>query len=76
MATPSSDESVSRRVSLRKKVNLRNYNEGLMDDDLFDEKLDTSLKKKKGKSKEDLQKEANTESMIAFSLGFPIDALL
>ncbi|MCI45860.1 lysine-specific histone demethylase-like protein, partial [Trifolium medium] len=76
MATPSSDESVSRRVSLRKKVNLRNYNEGLIDDDLFDEKLDTSMKKKKGKSKEDLQKEANTESMIAFSLGFPIDALL
>ncbi|CAJ2628556.1 unnamed protein product [Trifolium pratense] len=76
MATPSLDESVSRRASLRKKVNLRNYNEGLIDDDFFDEKLDTSLKKKKGKSKEDLQKEANTESMIAFSLGFPIDALL
>jgi lysine-specific histone demethylase 1 len=47
-----------------------------MDDDLFDEKLDASLKKKKNKSPEDLQKEANTEAMIAFSLGFPINALL
>ncbi|KAK2427779.1 lysine-specific histone demethylase protein [Trifolium repens] len=75
METPSSDGSVS-RYSLRKKVSSRNYNDVLMDDDLFDEKLDASLKKKKNKSPEDLQKEANTEAMIAFSLGFPINALL
>ena len=52
MATPSSsDGSVSRRMSLRKKVNYRSYDEGLIDDDLFDKSLDSGLKKK-GKSKE------------------------
>ncbi|KEH19589.1 putative spermine oxidase transcription regulator Homeodomain-LIKE family [Medicago truncatula] len=75
MATPSSsDGSVSRRMSLRKKVNHRSYDEGLIDDDLFDKSLDSGLKKK-GKSK-DIQKETNTEAMIAFSLGFPMNALL
>ncbi|CAJ2636546.1 unnamed protein product [Trifolium pratense] len=74
MATQSSDGSVS-RYSLRKKVNSRNYIDVLMDDDdIFDDKLDASLKK--NKSQDDLQKEANTESMIAFSLGFPINVLL
>lgn len=70
-----SDGSVQRRISLRKKVNLRSYDEGLMNDELYDKKLEDSLKKK-SKTPEDLEKETRTESMIAFSLGFPIDALL
>ncbi|KAL5061785.1 hypothetical protein RYX36_023522 [Vicia faba] len=74
MENPNPDGSVSRRVSLRKRVNMRSYNEGMLDDELFD-KLDTSLKKKKG-PKYDVNKETDTEAMIAFSLGFPIDALL
>jgi len=74
MASPSSDGSVSRRMSLRKKGNYRSY-EGLLDDhERFDKNLESTLKKK-GKNI-DFQKETNTEAMIAFSLGFPMNALL
>ena len=73
METPSSDGSVSKRP-LRKKANLRNYDENLMDE-LFEKQLGGGLKKR-SKTKEDLDKETETEAMIAISLGFPIDALL
>ncbi|KAJ1395495.1 Winged helix-like DNA-binding domain superfamily [Sesbania bispinosa] len=73
METPPSDGSVLKR-SLRKKANLRSYDEGLMDE-LFEKQLGGGLKKR-SKTKEDLEKETETEAMIAFSLGFPIDALL
>ncbi|XP_027354848.1 lysine-specific histone demethylase 1 homolog 2 isoform X2 [Abrus precatorius] len=73
MEIPSSNGSVLKR-SLRKKVNLRNYDEDLMDE-LFEKQLGGGLKKR-NKTKEDLEKETETEAMIAFSLGFPIDALL
>ncbi|KAK7262722.1 hypothetical protein RJT34_30302 [Clitoria ternatea] len=74
METPSSNGSVVLKRSLRKKVNLRNYDEDLMDE-LFEKQLGGGLKKK-SRTKEDLEKETETEAMIAFSLGFPIDALL
>ncbi|KAH7844426.1 hypothetical protein Vadar_027859 [Vaccinium darrowii] len=73
MGTPGSDGSVLKR-SLRKKVGVRNYNENLMDD-LIDKHLGGSLKKR-NRTREDMEKETETEAMIAFSLGFPIDALL
>ncbi|XP_061367201.1 lysine-specific histone demethylase 1 homolog 2 [Gastrolobium bilobum] len=73
METPSSDGSISKR-SLRKKANLRTYDEDLMDE-MFEKQLGGGLKKR-NRTKEDLEKETETEAMIAFSLGFPIDALL
>ncbi|KAK7405193.1 hypothetical protein VNO78_06392 [Psophocarpus tetragonolobus] len=73
METPSSNGSVLKR-SLRRKVNFRNYDEDLMDD-LFEKQLGGGLKKR-SRTKEDLEKETETEAMIAISLGFPIDALL
>jgi len=62
MATPSSDGSVSRRMSLRKKVNYRSYDFGMIDDGLLDKNMDSTLKKK-GKNK-DIQKETNYEARI------------
>ncbi|XP_020214682.1 lysine-specific histone demethylase 1 homolog 2 [Cajanus cajan] len=73
METPSSNGSVSKR-SLRRKVNLRNYDEDLMDE-LFEKQLGGGLKKR-NRTKEDMEKETEVEAMIAISLGFPIDALL
>ncbi|XP_057729449.1 lysine-specific histone demethylase 1 homolog 2 [Arachis stenosperma] len=73
MQTPCLDGSVAKR-SLRKKANLRSYDENLMDE-IFEKELGSGLKKK-SKTKEALEKETETEAMIAFSLGFPIDALL
>ncbi|XP_024922693.1 lysine-specific histone demethylase 1 homolog 2 isoform X2 [Ziziphus jujuba] len=73
MGTPVSDGSISKR-SLRKKAGLRNYDENLMDE-LIEKHLGGTLKKR-NRTKEDLEKETETEAMIAFSLGFPIDALL
>lgn len=73
METPSSGGSITRRTS-RRKANLRNYDENLMDE-MFEKHLGGSLKKK-SRTKEDIEKETETEAMIAFSLGFPIDALL
>ncbi|KAL6205659.1 hypothetical protein ACLB2K_022914 [Fragaria x ananassa] len=73
MEVPGSDGSTIKR-SLRKKAGLRCYDENLMDD-LIEKHLGGTFKKK-SRSKEDLEKETETEAMIAFSLGFPIDALL
>ncbi|TQD76686.1 hypothetical protein C1H46_037768 [Malus baccata] len=73
METPGSDGSVSKR-SLRKKASLRNYDENLMDD-IIEKHLGGTFKKRKG-TKVDLEKETETEAMIALSLGFPIDELL
>lgn len=75
MKTPVSDGdgSVSKRT-LRKKVGLRNYDENLMDE-LIEGHLGGSFKKR-NRTREALEKETETEAMIAFSLGFPIDALL
>ncbi|PON44601.1 Histone lysine-specific demethylase [Parasponia andersonii] len=73
METPVSDGSVSKR-SLRKKAGLRNYDENLMDE-LIEKHLGGTFKKR-NRTKADLEKETETEAMIAFSLGFPIDALL
>lgn len=73
METPGSDGSAIKR-SLRKKASLRSYDENIMDD-LIEKHLGGTFKKK-NRTKEDLEKETETEAMIAFSLGFPIDALL
>ncbi|TXG67137.1 hypothetical protein EZV62_008412 [Acer yangbiense] len=73
MEIPRSDGSISKR-SLRKKVGQRNYDENLMDD-LIEKHLGGNFKKR-SRTKQDLEKETETEAMIAFSLGFPIDALL
>ncbi|XP_044473727.1 lysine-specific histone demethylase 1 homolog 2-like [Mangifera indica] len=73
METLISDGSVSKRT-LRKKVGPRSYNENLMDELI--EKHIGGISKKKNRTKEDLEKETETEAMIALSLGFPIDALL
>jgi lysine-specific histone demethylase 1 len=73
METPDSGGSVLKR-SLRKKVAMRNYDENLMDE-LIEKHLGGALKKRT-RTREDLEKETETEAMIALSLGFPIDALL
>ncbi|EEF28674.1 Flavin-containing amine oxidase domain-containing protein, putative [Ricinus communis] len=73
METPGQEGSVRKR-SLRKKAGLRNYDENLMDE-LIENHLGGSFKKR-NKTREDLEKETETEAMIAISLGFPIDALL
>ncbi|KAJ6724412.1 FLAVIN MONOAMINE OXIDASE [Salix viminalis] len=73
MDTPERD-SLPRKRSLRKKFGARNYDENLMDE-LIEKHLGGAFKKKK-QTKEDLEKETETEAMIAISLGFPIDALL
>ncbi|XP_021758744.1 lysine-specific histone demethylase 1 homolog 2-like [Chenopodium quinoa] len=73
METPVSDGVVPKR-SLRRKVSTKNYDEKLMDD-LIEEHLGGPLKKR-NRTRDDLEKETETEAMIAISLGFPIDALL
>ncbi|KAA8523842.1 hypothetical protein F0562_010265 [Nyssa sinensis] len=73
METPVSGGSFSKRP-LRKKAVLRNYDENLMDE-FIEKHLGASLRKR-NRTKEELEKETETEAMIAFSLGFPIDALL
>ncbi|CAN1775399.1 Lysine-specific histone demethylase 1 homolog 2 [Linum perenne] len=60
--------------SLRKKASSRNYDENLMDE-MMEKHLGGTFKKR-SRTKEDLEKETETEAMIAISLGFPIDALL
>ncbi|KAL8166198.1 hypothetical protein V2J09_007697 [Rumex salicifolius] len=73
MAEPPSVGSVAKR-SLRRKVSLKNYDENLMDE-LIEKHLGGPLKKR-NRTKEDLEKETETEAMIALSLGFPIETLL
>lgn len=73
METPGSESSIRKR-SLRKKASLRNYNENLMDE-LIEKHLGATSKKR-NRTKEDLEKETETEAMIALSLGFSIDELL
>ncbi|XP_022734993.1 lysine-specific histone demethylase 1 homolog 2-like [Durio zibethinus] len=73
METPVSEGLVSKR-SLRKKAGLKNYDENLMDE--FIEKHLGGSFRKKNRTKEELEKETETEAMMALSLGFPIDALL
>ncbi|XP_010060514.2 lysine-specific histone demethylase 1 homolog 2 [Eucalyptus grandis] len=60
--------------SLRKKAAMKNYNENLID-----EVIDSHLggaSRKRNRTTQDLEKETETEAMMAISLGFPIDALL
>ncbi|KAL2245413.1 lysine-specific histone demethylase 1 homolog 2 [Sesamum indicum] len=71
--TPILDNPGSRRL-LRRKRGSKNYDENLMDE-LIEKHLGGSLKKK-NRTQEDLEKETETEAMIALSLGFPIDELL
>lgn len=68
------DTSGSKR-SLRRKTGSRNYNENLMDA-LIEKHLGAPLRKKKNRTQQDLEKETETEALIALSLGFPIDELL
>ncbi|KAG2317877.1 hypothetical protein Bca52824_020999 [Brassica carinata] len=68
MDTPPSEGSAPRRT-LRKKAVRKNYDENSMD-----EPIETS--KKKFKTKQQLEKETETEALIALSVGFPIDELL
>ncbi|KAK9674438.1 hypothetical protein RND81_12G232500 [Saponaria officinalis] len=72
-STPNSD-GWSRKRSLRKKVSLKNYDEKVMDE-FIEMHLGGPLKKKH-RTMEAIEKETETEAMIALSLGFPIDALL
>jgi len=69
------DRSISNCVSLRKKVNLRSYDEDLMDDELFEKKIDGTLKKN-NKINKDIQKETEIKAMIVLSLSFPIASLV
>ncbi|KAL5547992.1 hypothetical protein UlMin_003223 [Ulmus minor] len=73
METPVSDGSARKR-SLRKKSSVQNYDENLMDE-LIEKHIGGTLKKRK-RTMEDLEKETETEAMIALSVGFPIDCLL
>ncbi|XP_010534911.1 PREDICTED: lysine-specific histone demethylase 1 homolog 2 [Tarenaya hassleriana] len=73
MATPSSEGSAPRRT-LRRKASGKNYDENLMDE-LIEKHLGGSLKKK-FRTRQELEKETETEAMIALSVGFPIDELL
>ncbi|CAH9144655.1 unnamed protein product [Cuscuta epithymum] len=61
-----------RRV--RRKVSVKNYSEHLMDE-LMEGDLG-GLKKKRIRTREQLEKETEVEAMLALSLGFPIDDLL
>ncbi|KAL0362716.1 UNVERIFIED_CONTAM: Lysine-specific histone demethylase 12 [Sesamum calycinum] len=70
--TPILDNPGSKRLLRRK--GLKNYDENLMDE-LIEKHLGGSLRKK-NRTQEDLEKETETEAMIALSLGFPIDELL
>ncbi|XP_059282493.1 lysine-specific histone demethylase 1 homolog 2 [Lycium ferocissimum] len=72
METPDS-RSISKRP-VRKRVASRNYDENLMDE-FIEEHLGGSVRKR-NRTKQDLEKETETEAMIALSLGFPIDDLL
>ncbi|KAK6134514.1 hypothetical protein DH2020_031748 [Rehmannia glutinosa] len=71
--SPVSDNPGFKR-SLRRKRSSRNYDENLMD--VFIDKHLGSSSRKKNRTQEDLEKETETEAMIALSLGFPIDELL
>ncbi|CAN0826468.1 Lysine-specific histone demethylase 1 homolog 2 [Linum grandiflorum] len=73
METPSREGSIPKR-SLRKKAASRNYDENLMDE-MIEKHLGGDFKKR-NRTKENLEKETETEAMLAISLGFPIDALL
>lgn len=65
---------VSKRLSLRRKSGFRNYDENIMDE-FIENHVGRSMRKRR-RTEKDLQKETETEAMIALSLGFPIDALL
>ncbi|CAA7016792.1 unnamed protein product [Microthlaspi erraticum] len=73
MENPSSDGTAPRRT-LRRKASRKNYDENAMDE-LIEEHLGGSLKKK-FRTKQQLEKETETEALIALSVGFPIDELL
>ncbi|KAI4320749.1 hypothetical protein MLD38_034194 [Melastoma candidum] len=77
MGTPmegsNADGAVLKR-SARRKAAVRSYDENLVDE-LLDKQLGV-LSGKKKRTREELEKETETEAMIAFSLGFPIDALV
>ncbi|GAB4849553.1 Lysine-specific histone demethylase 1 2 [Ancistrocladus abbreviatus] len=73
MENPVPEGSAPKR-SLRRKVSSKNYDENLMDE-LIENHLGGPLRKR-NRTREDLEKETETEAMIALSLGFPIDALL
>ncbi|XP_077254061.1 LSD1-like2 isoform X2 [Tasmannia lanceolata] len=73
MGTPLSSSTNCERT-LRKRVGLRNYDENLMDE--FVEKHLGSVPRKRNKTMKEMEKETETEAMVALSLGFPIDALL
>ncbi|CAH2053790.1 unnamed protein product [Thlaspi arvense] len=73
MDTPASDGTAPRRT-LRRKASRKNYDENAMDE-LIEEHLGGSSKKK-FRTKQQLEKETETEALIALSVGFPIDELL
>lgn len=73
MTTPISDGSVSKRPK-RTRTAIKNYDESLMDD-LIEKHIGGESKRRK-RTREDLEKETETEALIALSLGFPIDELL
>ncbi|KAL5976218.1 Lysine-specific histone demethylase 1 2 [Asimina triloba] len=66
--------SAKSKRSLRKNAGSFNYNENLMDE--FIEKHLGTVSKKRNRTMADMEKETETEAMVALSLGFPIDALL
>ncbi|EOA29951.1 hypothetical protein CARUB_v10013055mg [Capsella rubella] len=73
MDTPSLDGTSTRRTK-RRNVSRKNYDENAMDE-LIEKQLGGNLKKK-FRTKQDLEKETETEALIALSVGFPIDELL
>lgn len=74
MNSSSRDACKNSRRLVRKSAGARNYDENLVDE-LIDMHLGAAPRKKR-KTMQELEKETETEAMIALSLGFPIDALL
>ncbi|EPS63466.1 hypothetical protein M569_11316, partial [Genlisea aurea] len=71
-SNPVSIDSGFKRSSRRKTIS-KNYDENVIDE-IIERQLGSF--KKKSRTKEDLEKETETEALIALSLGFPIDELL
>ncbi|KAI3989944.1 hypothetical protein MKX01_003647 [Papaver californicum] len=74
MATPVCDGSVSNKRPTRRTVGSKNYDEKIMDE-LIENHIG-STPRKRNKTMKQMEKETETEAMIALSLGFPIDELL
>ncbi|MQL80104.1 hypothetical protein Taro_012556 [Colocasia esculenta] len=72
-AAPTPPRRSRRTVAAAKKP--RTYDEAALDD-LLGDHLGTASRRRRNRTLAERERETETEAMIAFSLGFPIDALL